>query len=223
MFDGDVKVGFEFLPKPISDFIKSSVNSRPTIPHVYHVTELLNCQRKAYFRRVYPKMNTFGMESKYNIFRGKVFDGLFSPLFNVNQKSLIVTQKGVSIVGTLDFVYFDNNGEKALFDLKIPKSTYYKVTNGAGRSYKLQVQSYLALAHSCGELLDVHKAFVLMCAEDIVREEVAENPDILGWLWNRAFLLDEALEKKDVSLLKGPEEEWECNSKYCPFTLICKQ
>jgi len=223
MSDGDIRVGFEFLPKPIMNFIKNNVNSRHTIPHVYHVTTLLNCQRKAYFKRVYPKMNTFGLESKYNIFRGKTFDSLFSPLFKVNQKSLIATQNGVSIVGTLDFVYFDDNGEMALFDLKIPKSTFYKVTNGAGRSYRLQVQAYLSLAHSCGELLDIHKAFVLMCAEDVVREEVSESPDILGWLWDRAFLLDSALKEKNPSLLKGPEEEWECNSKYCPFTLICKQ
>jgi len=220
--DGDICVGFEFLPKQIVDYLQRSLNARPPIPHVYHVTQLTYCLKKEYYKRKYPELNGFNISSQYNILNGNLLDKAFTPLFAVNQRAFVVHKNNVSITGTLDFVCVDEEtGEKALYDLKRPKSTYFKETEGSGQGYRKQVQCYLALAHANGELLDVHKAYVLMCAENIVREEVAPDPEILEWMLNRAFLLDSALEHNYPSLVSGPEESWECLNGFCPFRKHC--
>ncbi|MCW4049150.1 MAG: hypothetical protein NWE89_05370 [Candidatus Bathyarchaeota archaeon] len=209
------KVGFEHLPDPIVCHLKKSVKYRLPKTHVYHVTELIYCLRKAYYRRVHPKQATFNTRSLWNIYRGFTFDRQWSPLFKINQKTYTVTRDGISIRGTLDFVYDDGNGD-ILYDLKMPASTFYKKREGAGQGYRRQVQAYLALGHANRELLDVCRSRVLMVAEEVVVEEVEEWTNMLdSFLWSRAFALDAALNDKDPSGLPGPEEEWECLPEYC--------
>ena len=205
--------GLEYLPRPIIDYLRRSVHERPKIPHVYHVTELLYCLRKAYYRRKFPDGN-YSLKSLWNIHRGSTFDGQWSPLFEVNQETFTVHRGGVTIQGTFDFLWVDQD-EPVLYDLKMPASTYYKKQSGAGPFYVRQVQAYLAMAHANGEYLDVHRGRILMLAEDLVIEEVAEDAEILDYLWSRAFKLDHALSAEDPSTLMGPEESWECSKDYC--------
>jgi hypothetical protein len=212
----NIKTGFELLPKPIVDHISSSINVRENIAHMYHVTELIYCLRKAYYRRVYPDRENRSLRGSWNIYRGATFDRLWTPLFKINQRTLNASRRGMTIVGTLDFIFDDGTGP-ALYDLKMPASTFYKSQSGVGLGYSRQVQAYLSLAHFNGLLLDVHRVRVLMVAEDIVVEEFGEWTDMLdSWLWPRAFLLDNALNRKDPTTLRGPESPWECDPEYCP-------
>jgi len=158
------------------------------------------------------------VKSLLNIYRGRTFDENWTGLFQENQRTFAVTRSNVTIVGTLDFIH-----DGVLYDLKMPASVYYKKQSGAGQFYKKQVQVYLALAHLNDAFLDVHKARIMMIAEDAVIEEVKEEPDVLQEVFGRAFKLDEALNIQDARLLKGPEEKWECDSKYCAFTKQCKR
>ena len=209
-----VKVGFENLPAPIIKHLNNVMNMRPVYPHVYHVTELTMCLRKAYYRRVYGGGQR-GVKGLWNMYRGSVLDSAWSPLFDFNQRTFVVTKRGVTITGTCDFVYDDGSGS-ILYDLKMPASTYYRKREGAGQGYRRQCAAYLALAHASGELVDVHRARVLMVAEEVVVEEVGEWTDMLdSWLLPRAFLLDAALNSKDPSILQGPEEGWECREEFC--------
>lgn len=206
-----VNVGFENLPSPIVSHLRDAITVRHSQPHVFHVTELIRCLRLAWYRRIYPEQVKWSIKSLLNIYRGSVFDDRWTPLFKVHQKNYRVRLRGVTITGTLDFVH-----EGILYDLKMPTVATYKKFYGAGQIYRRQVQAYLSLAHANGELLDVHGARVLMVAEDVVVEEVAEWTDMLdSWLWPRAFLLDSALNSGDPSLLAGPEESWECREEFC--------
>jgi len=206
-----VQVGFENLPVPIVSHIRDSLTVRHVQPHTFHVTELIRCLRLAWYKRTYPEQVKWSIKSLLNIYRGSVFDDRWTPLFKVHQKNYRVKRRGVVITGTFDFLY-----EGFIYDLKLPTVATYKKIFGAGQIYRRQVQAYLSLAHANGELLDVHRARVLMVAEDVVVEEVAEWAGMLdSWLWPRAFLLDSAFNSGDPSLLAGPEESSECREEFC--------
>ena len=116
-------------------------------------------------------------------------------IFKINQKTYKIEREHLTITGTLDFAWIDEEDyEKVLYDLKMPKNVYYKKKSGAGKFYTEQVQSYLGMAHVNGELMDYHRARVMMLADDLVIEEIQEKDEILEYLWTRAFLLDKALE-----------------------------
>lgn len=218
----NVLIGIENLPAPIKQYMVNSLENRPSVPHVYHVTEVLYCLKKAYYRRTHPG-GLIDDKGVWNIYRGKTFDKLWSPLFKTNQRSYMIERLGyngehIYITGTLDFIWIDENkpDEKILYDLKMPASTYYKKGSGAGKFYIQQVQTYLAMAHYWGELDDVHRCRVLMLADDLVIEEVPENDLILERIWDRTLRLDEALATGEPELLEGPEDKtWECSPKYC--------
>ena len=214
----DVKVGYEYLPEPIVEFLKKKIlrGPRRVKPHVYHVTQLITCLRKAYYSRTHP--GSFNPDTKglWNMHRGNTFDREWCKLFDIYQRNYKVHRLGVTITGTLDFVYDPGDGDgDILYDLKMPTSTFWKKKDGAGRNYRRQVATYLAMAHANGDLLHIHRARVLMVAEDVIITEVKEWSGMLDkWLWPRAFKLDSALEKEDPGDLTGAEEGWECN--FCP-------
>ncbi len=222
---GKIVVGLNHLPKPIKEYLLQNVSQRPVFPHVYHVTSLIGGARKLYYERMFP-CDSVDLVSAWNLFRGITFDELFTRLFDVNQKSYVVQREVISIVGTLDFVYFDEEcGERFLCDLKMPKSIFYKINHGAGSFYIKQCLSYLNMAHVHKELLDVHKVRIYMLAEDLCYEEIDEDDTILNnFLWPRAYRVDRALLLRKPEMLPCPEERWECDfckaddefrKKYC--------
>jgi len=186
---------------------------------------------KAWYRRTYPQRINWTTRSLWNVYRGTIFDKKWTPLFGVYQKNYKVEKGGIVISGTLDFIYNDGDGD-ILYDLKMPSSTFFKKREGAGQGYRHQVQAYLALAHANGELTDIHRARVLMVAEDVVVEEVEEWEDMLdAYLWPRAQALDMALQAGVPVNLPATKETWECSSDsegipYCPadhfFRKICR-
>ena len=216
------QIGMEHLPEPILEHMKFSVHERPILPHIYHVTELLYCLRKAFFRRRNPDGPNYSLKSLWNIYRGRTFDNLWSPLFRENQQTYTIHRNGVTIIGTFDFLYVDQK-EKILYDLKMPASTYYKKQYGAGQFYHQQVQAYLAMAHQNGNLKNVQRGRILMLAEDLLAEDVAPDPKILKYLWKRAFKLDHALTVGNPAQLTGPEADWECKAEYCESKTECEQ
>ena len=219
-----VKVGFENLPAPIVLHLQDSITAWPIQPHVYHVTSIIRCLRKAWYMHTHPERAEWGVRSLWNIYRGTVFDKKWTSLFEIHQRNYRAKRRGTVITGTLDFVYDDGDGP-ILYDLKMPASTTAKKIYGAGQGYKRQVQAYLALAHANGELTDIHQARVLMVGSDVVVEDVPEWTDMLeAYLWPRAFVLDAALRVGSPVGLPPAEEGWECGVDpegvpYCPADL----
>ena len=212
----NIKTGFEHLPEPIMIHLRAALSTWRNRPHVFHVTTLIHCLRAAWYKRIHPEHIQWSMKSLWNIYRGSIFDEKWTPLFTINQKNYRVKRREVTITGTCDFIHDDGDGP-ILYDLKMPATTFFRKSEGVGQGYRLQVQAYLALAHANGELMDIHRARVLMVAEDVVVEEVSEWTDMLAaYLWPRAFVLDAALETGDSSMLMGPEEKWECQEEFCP-------
>lgn len=226
--DTSIQIGIQVLPKPILAHIHRCIKDRPNIPHVYHVTDLLYCLHKEYYKRKNPGQNNFTDESAFNIYRGQTFDKLWSILFDVNQETYTIQRDGVTVSGTFDFLY-DDLGEEYLYDLKMPASVFYRKQKGAGKFYKQQVQAYLAIVHANGMHLHIKKARVLMIAEDFVADQVEGDDDaILKYLWKRAFILDGALNKESPKTLpfvdkSDPEEGWQCNPEYCGFASECEK
>lgn len=126
------------LPDQIKEHILRSANMEDyhAKPNTYSLTELLYCIRKSYFKRTTPK--TLDLEAAYNIYRGKVFDNLWSPLFQHNQvRSTYRCKKiPITISGKYDFLTTDN----ILTDLKTTKSLYF--VNEPSEEYKNQVRFY---------------------------------------------------------------------------------
>jgi len=228
-----ILVGLEYLPTPIKTHLRNNMSKRPSIKNVYHVTEILYCLRKAYWKRMGGK-NDFDLAGLWNIYRGNTFDKKWSPLFEHNQVTFKSERKHpefedlITLTGTLDFIWVDESSlDKVLYDLKMPKNVFYKKQYGAGKFYKGQVQTYLAMAHENGEYTDVHRCRVLMLADDLVIEEVPERPEMLDIMWERTFLFHKSLKDKNPNILRGAEAEWECGERFCPgsveWRLTCKQ
>lgn len=231
----NILIGIEHLPTPIITHMRRTLNNRPMIEHVYHITELIYCLRKAYYRRLskideyeIPEIDKKGL---WNIYRGNTYDNLWSPLFKTNQRTYVISRerenRKIFITGTLDFVWVDEQDlEKVLYDLKMPSTIFYRKKEGAGMFYTHQVQGYLGMAHEKGELTDVHRCRVMMLADDLVIAEVKENDKILDYITDRAWLLDDAVITKNPDILTGPEGTWECLEEYCPgsieWRLECK-
>jgi CRISPR-associated exonuclease Cas4 len=128
----------EDLPKPIKDHIikSSSFDDYVNKPNTYSLTELLYCIRKAYFKRIIPKQMT--LEQAFNLYRGKVFDNLWTPLFRHNQVRSTYRCKSIPITISGKYDFIDENG--VLVDLKTAKSLYY--INEPGYEYIQQVRFY---------------------------------------------------------------------------------
>lgn len=193
----------EDLPKPIQDQILKSANfdDYTAKPNTYSVTDLLYCLRKTYFNKVNPKPKT--LESAFNLYRGKVFDNLWTPLFKHNQVRCTHRVKNypITISGKYDFI--DEKG--ILTDLKTAKSLYF--INEPGQEYVKQVRFYAYLNA-------VEKAQILYVDFGSVKVfpvEVGDCTELINELENKAIILWSALEKKQPPTRCPDTPEWLCN------------
>lgn len=128
----------EDLPQPIKDEIlkKANENDYQNKPHTYSITELLYCIRKAYFKRTHPKPLT--IQQAFNIYRGQIFDHLWTPLFKHNQVRCTYRCRNIPITisGKYDFLTVDD----VLTDLKTAKTLYY--INKPSPEHVMQVRFY---------------------------------------------------------------------------------
>lgn len=193
----------EDLPQPIQDQILKSANfdDYTAKPNTYSVTELLYCLRKSYFNKVNPKPKT--LESAFNLYRGKVFDNLWTPLFKHNQVRCTHRVKNypITISGKYDFI--DEKG--ILTDLKTAKSLYF--INEPGQEYVKQVRFYAYLNA-------VEKAQILYVDFGSVKVfpvEVGDCTELINELENKAITLWSAIEKKQPPQRCLTTPEWLCN------------
>lgn len=128
------------LPKRIQEHImeKTARSDKEQAINRMGVTELLGCQRKAYFRRTDPL--PIGVEQSFIFFRGQVFDEAFTTLFPRNQVRVThrIRDTPIVISGRFDFV--DEDG--AVADWKTIDGTYWIESKGAKEENVIQVLFY---------------------------------------------------------------------------------
>ena len=128
----------EDLPKPIKEHILNYVNREyEAAPNTYSLTDLLYGIRRSYYKKSNPKPIT-SIKSAFNLYRGLVFDQLWTPLFKRNQIRCTYRLKYIPITISGKYDFIDENG--VLTDLKMPKTLFY--TTDASEEYKKQIRFY---------------------------------------------------------------------------------
>lgn len=200
----------EDLPQPIKDEILRKANGEEykNKPHTYAVTELLYCLRKAYFKRTNPK--PLSLKQAFNIYRGKIFDQLWTPLFRHNQVRCTYRLKNVPITisGKYDFL----TEEGKVTDLKTAKTLFY--INEPSSEYIKQVRFY----GYCNALEKAQILYIDFGDCKLFPVEVGDCTQLLQELEEKATLLFWALQKG-----KAPEktsvETWMCEN--CEYQEEC--
>jgi CRISPR-associated exonuclease Cas4 len=211
-----VTIILEDLPTEIKEHILRKVNSDnyQGKPNTYSVTELLYCVRKAYFKRKFPKPLT--IEQAFNIYRGRVFDELWSPLFRHNQVRATYRCKTVPITisGKYDFLTTDN--PPVLTDLKTTKSLYY--ITAPSEEYIKQVRFY-AYQNS---ITKAQILYVDFGDAKVFPVEVGDCTELLSEFEAKALQLYMALiyEKIPQKEIKAGAE-WICTK--CEYLQECNQ
>jgi hypothetical protein len=199
------------LPQPIKDHILRSANCEDyqSKPNTYSLTELLYCIRKTYYRRTQPKPTD--LEAAFNMYRGKVFDNLWSPLFQHNQVRSTHRCKNIPITisGKYDFLTTDN----ILTDLKTTKSLYF--VNEPSKEYKTQVRFY-AWLNSIDKAQIVYIDFG-DCK--VFPVEVGDCTKLIEDLERKAEMLYIALRDKTLPYKPITAPEWLC--KKCEYNEEC--
>ena len=200
------------LPAPIKDQILKSANFEDYTakPNTYSVTDLLYCIRKTYYKKTNPKPIT--LEQAFNLYRGKVFDQLWTPLFKHNQVRTTYRCKNIPITISGKYDFIDENG--VLVDLKTAKSLYF--INEPGTEYIKQVRFY-------GWLNSIEKAKILYIDFGDAKAfevEVGDCNELLNELEDKATQLYYAL-KTNTAPTKPVTASWLCQK--CDYKEECNQ
>jgi CRISPR-associated exonuclease Cas4 len=199
------------LPQPIKDHILRSVNGEDYQgkPNTYSLTELLYCIRKAYYRRTNPKPTD--LESAFNLYRGKVFDNLWSPLFQHNQVRATYRCKHIPITisGKYDFLTADN----ILTDLKTTKNLYF--INEPSEEYITQVRFYAWL----NSITKAQLIYIDLGDAKVFPVEVGDCTELLENLEAKATQLYIALQYNRLPQKNTTVPDWLC--KKCEYNTEC--
>lgn len=203
----------EDLPPTIKNHILKSANfdDHQNKPNTFSVTELLYCIRKSYLKRISPKPAT--LEQAYNLYRGKVFDQLWTPLFRHNQVRATYRCKNIPITISGKYDFLDEDG--CLVDLKTAKSLFY--INEPGHEYVQQVRFYAWL-----NSIDKAKiVYVDFGDAKVFPVEVGDCQQLLDELESKAAQLYYALKFNRAPAKNPLTQAWLCSK--CDYKTECDQ
>ncbi len=204
-------MALEDLPEPIKQYIIRKVEEEyePRANNHLYIKELTGCLRRAYFKRKVGK-KPLDIRKAYAIFRGDLFDKVFTPLFRRNQVRVSHRIKGTPIVisGKFDFV---ENG--VIYDLKTIASLYFIRKKGAREDDVRQIQFYAW----CTATPKVRLAYMDFKDAEVI--EITADDRIIEWVERQARVLYEAL-VNDIPPAKT-EDKWRCN--YCEYVEECEE
>ncbi len=130
--------GTESLPLSILNYVREKTNFSyyEKKNNRLGVKELCSCIRKAYYLRKY-KDYFFSDDTRWMIFRGMIFDDIFSSLYEKNGVKFVHNVDGIDIVGKIDFIdEFDN-----IWELKTVNSIW-SVKKKPRYDHQLQANFY---------------------------------------------------------------------------------
>ena len=198
----------EDLPEKIKDEIQNRSMYEQRENQI-NTTELIYCIRKAYYRRKFPKPPS--LKSAWWMWRGNVFDRVFTPLFERHQERVTHRVRGTPIIisGRIDFIEDDT-----VYELKTTNNLKYIQKDGPHKDHLKQVKFYTwCNAYQKAKIIYMDLNDVLVFDVDLsdLDEVIDEFEDVARKLYN-AILLDEPPEKN--------AQKWECN--YCTYKDMCK-
>jgi len=206
---------FELLPKPIVEHIYKVTEQELSNPkNTVRCTELLYCLRKAWLRRKFGVKLT--EEQRWFIYRGNVFDVLWTRLFDDKQVEVkLWVDDELAIVGHADFIY-----EDAVWELKTI-ATIKALWDKNEQKYKPKpwhVKQALFYAHCLG-LKKVRLCYISFDGIMVFTEDDFDitTDSVLSELKDRAQTLYACL-KEDIPPPKT-DQSWEC--KYCEVKEFC--
>jgi CRISPR/Cas system-associated exonuclease Cas4 (RecB family) len=204
---------FSELPQAIQDhIIKTTSGEYEYRDKSVHVTELLYCLRKSYYRRT-ELSEEKEIEQRWFFYRGIIFDQLWTNLFPRNQ--VRVTHRisgGPTIVGKIDFIEMDD--EPTLYELKTI-SNKYAIKNGPKEEHVKQIKFYMW----CENIEKVKLIYVSFAGIAIFEIDVSDAESIVQELEETAKLLYDCLVNE--KLPPKTDRNWEC--KYCDFSELCSR
>jgi hypothetical protein len=206
-------LSLEDLPQPIKDEILKKANDGDyqNKPNTYSITELLYCIRKAYLKRVHPKPLT--LKQAFNVYRGQIFDHLWTPLFRHNQVRCTYRCKNIPITisGKYDFLTADN----ILTDLKTTKTLYY--INEPSSEYIAQVRFYAWL----NSIEKAQIVYIDFGDCKVFPVEVGDCTLLLEDIEAKATILYWALQRGKPPEKDANSPEWLC--KNCEYGQECNK
>ncbi len=191
------------------------------MPNSYHITELVGCLRKTFYKRTQPK-KPVNLEFANNFHRGKLWDKDFCRCFKHNQVRVTYRCRNIpiSISGHFDFLNNDNPNAPVITDLKSPKTLFYVEKEGKpSEHYRKQVLFYCyCTAINQGAVMYwtgvKPLTFPVEVSEDSCRFLIEE-------LEGKCLALWMALKHhRAPSLEASNPEAWEC--KLCDFKSKCE-
>jgi hypothetical protein len=203
------------LPQTIKDHILNKVNCYNTpyqhMPNGYTITELLYCIRKSYCIRTNLTKKSLNIESAYNIYRGNVFDDLWSPLFKRNQIRCTHRIKGFPICISGKFDWLDGD---TVTDLKTAKTLYF--INEPSEEYKKQVRFYAY----CNAFEKAQIVYVDFGDCKVFPVEVGDCSQLIAEIEAKAIQLWTALNQKKAPEKNPLTPQYQCD--YCEFKKDCE-
>jgi hypothetical protein len=211
------------LPNPIKKMMLDESNGKEdyhAMPNSYHITELVGCIRKTYYRKTLPKKE-INLETAKNFYRGNIWDRNFCKCFRHNQIRVTYRCQKTPrcISGHFDFLNEDDPNTPVITDLKAPKTLFYVEREGKpSNHYRKQVLFYCyctAIPNGAVMYWDGHKhlSFSIEVTDENCRVLIDE-------LETKSLMLYNALKtnqppNKNIFIL----ESWEC--QYCEFLEEC--
>lgn len=211
------------LPNPIKQKILRETNDNDDyepMPNCYHITELVGCLRKTYYRKTLPKQPV-SLETANNFHRGRLWDKDFCGCFKHNQVRVTYRcqKTPICISGHFDFLNQDDPNDPVITDLKSPKTLFYIERDGKpSEHYRTQVLFYCyctAIPKGAVMYWDGAKPLTY----PITADTEACN-ELITKIEARAATLWLALRNKQppIKQVCNPET-WECN--YCEYQTEC--
>jgi CRISPR/Cas system-associated exonuclease Cas4 (RecB family) len=197
----------DMLPEPIwKKIVEDTAGYEPEIG-TYHVSELIYCLRKAYFRRMYRDQITLNPTLRWYYYRGLLFDKIWTKCFDLNQVPVQKVCGEYTIIGRIDFIY-----ENKIYELK----TSFYLPKEPSVKHLAQVNCYSAMS-------GIKEARLLYISFSgyprIFTVDTSNSQDILNLVSLHAGILHGCL--KDKNPPAPNNEEWECRN--CEVKEICQK
>ncbi len=183
-----------------------------------HITDLIYCLRKAYFRKI---LNIPPTEEQVLYYATGLF---YHNLFEENLREIEIELDGIT--GTLDCIGF-------IDDTTIPVEI--KTTRISSNKDILDMKHWLIQLKGYAKLIGSSRARLivlhlvgdwknpspqLLCYDfEFTREEIDEN---WSWLISRRDILLDALDKGILPSIETRFAEWECEKQVCECYDVCK-